>query len=86
MSFAARIAAEKSKVYCLQYDEGTDKAAYFFLQVDGAKEAAFLRGIEAGSDARLEEFGTVIASGWGVPGAGVKTAMTEKYDIEFKAV
>lgn len=83
MSFAEKILAEKTKIYCLQYGENTSDAAYYFLRVDVAKESALLRAIQQGSDAKLEEFGSVIASGWGVPGAGVREAMAKQYDIEF---
>jgi hypothetical protein len=84
MSFAAKILSEKSRVYCLQYDMGTKEECYFFLQVDAAKEAAFLRAIEHNAPNKIEEFGKVVASGWGAPGVGVREAMTAKFGVEFK--
>lgn len=83
MSFAARILSEKHRVYCLQYDKGTDKECYFFLQVDAPKEAAFLRVMQSGGAGKLEDFGKVIASGWGVPGVGVKETMRAKFGVVF---
>lgn len=83
MSFAAKILAEKTKVYCLQYDRGTSDAAYFFLEVHPAKESLFLRALQTGADQKLESFGTVIASGWGEPGTVARKKMAELYQLEF---
>lgn len=83
MSFAAKILSEKHRVYCLQYDAGTAQECYFFLQVDAAKELAFLRVVESGGDGKITEFGKVVASGWGQPGVGVKETMRKKFGVVF---
>jgi hypothetical protein len=85
MSFAAKVLSEKSRLYCLQYDIGSKEECYFFLMVDAPKEQAFLRALEQGAPTKIEEFGKVVASGWGAPGAGVREEMTRQYGIEFKA-
>lgn len=84
MGFAAKVLSEKSRVYCLQYDMETSDECYFFLQVEAAKEQAFLRCIEQGAPGKLEEFGKVIASGWGKPGLGVRETMTAKFGVKFE--
>lgn len=85
MSFAARVLSQKSRLYCLQYDIGTKEECYFFLLVDAAKEQAFQRALDASAPTKIEEFGTVVASGWGAPDATLREEMTAKYGIEFKA-
>lgn len=85
MSFSAKVLSEKSRVYCLQYDIGSKEECYFFLKVDAAKEQAFLKALEQGAPTKIETFGTVVASGWGAPGAGVRAAMSEQYGITFNA-
>lgn len=83
MGFAAKIQTEKAKVYCLQYDRSTPDAAYFFLEVNPLKDMLFQRALKTGADQKLESFGTVIASGWGEPGAGVRERMGKLYNLEF---
>lgn len=85
MSFTAKVLSEKSRLYCLQYDTGTPDECYFFLLVDAPKEQAFLRAIEQGAPNKIQEFGRVVASGWGEPGAGVRDAMTRQYGITFNS-
>lgn len=85
MSFAARIAKEKDKVYCLQYDKGTRESCYFFVKINPMRETAFLKALDGGLSAQyqLADFGEVVASGWGEPPARVKEVMAEQYALTF---
>lgn len=83
MHYAARIAKQKEKIYCLQYDEGSREACYFFLKTDPSKEQAFLRTLESGRTDKITYFGKIVASGWGTPSESTKSKMLEKYSIAF---
>lgn len=82
----ARILREKAQVYCLQYDRGTPKAAYFFLKIDPLRTAAFHKirnGNAAVASDTITEFGEVVASGWGEVPKRVREVMQEQYNITF---
>lgn len=84
--FASRIAREKARVYCLQYNRKAPDSCYFFLKIDPLRETMFQKALGGNallSQQKIGEFGEVVASGWGEPPVRVREVLSENYAITF---
>ncbi len=78
------ISTERRVIYLIQAPDTSGRNAYYFIAVHPELENTFVEAVEAGPT-HLEDFGTVIFSGFGdvVPDP-VKKYMTKRYGLNIK--
>jgi hypothetical protein len=83
-SFVDQIIAKKGHlIHKLKAKDTTGRWAYYFVLVEPAREAAFLKSIDGDGTLDLEDFGKVVASCYGeTPSDEIKTYLKEKFGFE----
>ncbi len=82
-SFAERIQAQRNRMYYLRFMPADGRSAYYFVLVDPPKEKSFLKALKGTEVFNLEEYGTIVKSGYGDPSPELKKEMKEKYNITY---
>jgi hypothetical protein len=83
-SFVDQIIAKKGHlIHKLKAKDTTGRWAYYFVLVEQAHEASFLKAIKGDGTVDLEDFGKIIASCYGEePSDDVKSFLKERYDFD----
>ena len=77
------IAKKGSLIHKIKAKDSTGEWAYYFVLVQRAQEAVFLKAIEEKKLSDLRTYGKIIASCYGEePTEATKTLLKEKYDFE----
>jgi hypothetical protein len=73
----------KDRMYYLKFKPKAGRRAHYFVLIEPAKEAAFLKALKGKDKFNLEHFGTIVKSGYGEPTPELKQEMKERYSIKY---
>jgi hypothetical protein len=77
---------DRSKTHMIHRIKAQDKSgewAQYFVLIEKAKEAAFIKAAKGKADIDLKQYGTVVASYYGnKPPDEVKRLLLEKFDVK----
>lgn len=66
-------------IVLLQTTEASGSRWYYYVAVKGDKLATLQAAIKTSDDIMIEQYGTILARGYGTPTEQVKATMKEKY-------
>lgn len=79
-NFSSSVMADKSRLYLLRYQPEAGTKIFYFLLVNPLKEKAFLKAMSGTEAFNINEYGKIVASGYGEPSEEVKQQMRDLYD------
>lgn len=79
MNWAQQIATSKANIMDYRTILPDGRPAFYFVDIDPSKVAAFKEAIKSGQTFRIDSFGRVIVSGFGEPQRELMDAIREEY-------
>lgn len=79
--FAARIIRDTAIIYTFWLNQPAGKKAFFILEVDKAKHAAFQQALKSSAPADIADYGTVLYAGWDEPSKEKQAEFQKKYGL-----
>jgi hypothetical protein len=82
MHFAAKIIREKALVYDLRFPEEQHQP-FFILEIAATNHKEFKRVLKRITSANLQQYGTILFSGYGEPPDDLKAELSAKYGMTY---
>ena len=77
--YNTKLVEVKNLLYALSYAPENSERIYYFVLVDPEKEEEFRKALEGTAPFNIQDFATVIASGFGDPPEELREQMLLKY-------
>ena len=80
-NWAHKVLNDSGSLVFLTSKQNDGYKAYYYLLLSQSNKRKFFEDIKELADINLEDYGQIVATGWGEPSAEVKQAIKEKYKL-----
>ena len=76
-------ATEQTQAYDIRYEDEQGRPYYHIVLIYPSMREAFLKAVNSGETYNLNDFGTIVHSGWGEPSEALKQELFQEYGLTY---